>query len=300
MLNLIIAIVVSVSLDTITIPIGDQTNLHLEATATPQEQVYLPVYGEKLTDEIEIVDRSDIDTTRLADGRLRISQSLTVTSFKDSLFYISPLPFVANGDTFYSEGLTLNVIQPFVIDSTLAITPIKDIYKAPIWWKGIIITLLSFLLPLLLIMLGVWIWRRWFRKDVITGDEIDPVLLRPAEEVAIEKLDSLKSRQLWQQGLTKEYYSELTDVVREYIGRRFAVSSQEKTSDETLALLRPLLKEQREVYGSLKTMLNTADLVKFAKWTTTSEENEQNMREAYNFVHDTTPEPTENTEEAKV
>ena len=300
MLNLILAIIVTARLDTVAIPIGDQTQLHIEATTTPSEQVYLPVYGENLTDEIEIVDRSGIDTTRLKDGRLRLHQSLTITSFKDSLFYIEPLPFVADSDTLYSEGLTLNVIQPFVIDTALAITPHKGIYKAPIWWKGLIILLLSLLLPLLLVLLGVWVWRRWFRKDVVATDAIDPVLLRPAEEVAIERLDSLREKQLWQQGQTKEYYSELTDVVREYISRRFGVSSQEKTSDETLKLLRPLLKDKRELFDNLKSMLNIADLVKFAKWTTTAEENEQNMQEAYSFVHDTTPEQTENTEEAKL
>ena len=61
-----------------------------------------------------------------------------------------------------------------------------------------------------------------------------------------------------------------------------------------------LLKDKRELFDNLKSMLNIADLVKFAKWTTTAEENEQNMQEAYSFVHDTTPEQTENTEEAKL
>ena len=75
--------------------------------------------------------------------------------------------------------------------------------------------------------------------------------------------------------------------------------SSEKTSDETLRALQPVMTEQKELFGSLKQMLQLADLVKFAKWTATPDENERSLRTAYDFVHDTTPTETVEANEIK-
>lgn len=296
-MNLLLAIVVSAVLDSTTIFIGDQTDLHLQATMNATEQVSLPVYGETLMPEIEIVDRTIADTTRLSDGRMQVNQYLTITSFKDSLFYIAPQPFVCGGDTLWSEPLSLNVVQPFEVDTALAITDIKDIQDAPIWWWGIIRWIL---LGLLLIGLGIGIYYlvRYIRKHK-TGatEEEEQVPLRPAEEVALEKLDEIKAEKIWQDGKVKEYHTELTDVIREYISRRYEVSSTEKTSDETLQELKPLMKEQKDLFDRLRKMLSLADLVKFAKWTTTPDENESALLTAYDFVRETTPTETHENDE---
>lgn len=296
-MNLLLAIVVSAVLDSTTIFIGDQTDLHLQATMDATEQVSLPVYGETLMPEIEIVDRTIADTAQLSDGRIQVNQYLTITSFKDSLFYIAPQPFVCGGDTLWSEPLSLNVVQPFEVDTTLAITDIKDIQKAPIWWWGIIRWIL---LGLLVIGLGIGIYYlvRYIRKHK-TGatEEEEQVPLRPAEEVALEKLDEIKAEKIWQDGKVKEYHTELTDVIREYISRRYEVSSTEKTSDETLRELKPLMKEQKDLFDRLRKMLSLADLVKFAKWTTTPDENESALLTAYDFVRETTPTETHESDE---
>lgn len=296
MFNILLAIVVSASIDSTMLFIGDQTALHLQATCESAEQVQMPVYGESLIDGIEIVERTPVDTVFLNDGRYQLSQQLTLTSFKDSLFYIAPLPFVSGEDTFWTESLSLNVIQPFEIDTTLAITDIKPIAKAPIWVWGIIRWILLALLIAGLAVggyyLSLYIGRR---KGIIPEAPKEPE--RPAEEVALEKLDQIKEQKIWQSGQVKEYHTQLTDVVREYIGRRFDVSSSEKTSDETLREMKPLLKEQKDLYEKLRKMLSLADLVKFAKWTTTPDENELSLKTAYDFVHETTPEA--NDEELK-
>ena len=128
MLTTILALVVSAAIDSTTLFIGDQTDLHLRATSEVGEQVQMPVLGEHLIPGIEIVDRTIVDTTTLSDGRVQYNQYLTLTSFEDSLFYIEPLPFVSGDDTVWSESLMLNVVQPFEMDSTdMAITDIKGI-----------------------------------------------------------------------------------------------------------------------------------------------------------------------------
>jgi hypothetical protein len=269
--------------------IGDQTAMHLSVTQEANERVEMPVFGETLQDGIEIVDRSAVDTTTLPDGRLQLSQELTLTSFKDSLFAVAPIAVVSGGDTFRTEPMALNVIQPFEVDSSLAITDIKDIEKAPIYWWGILRWILL-ALAVIGLFVGAYYGVQWYRKHFLKEEEvIEPELLRPADEVALEKLDEIKAQKIWKDGKVKEYQTELTDVVREYISRRFDVQSTEKTSDETLRAMKPLI--DKELFAKLSKMLQLADLVKFAKWHTTPDENEQALSTAYEFVKETTPVP---------
>ena len=290
MLTMILALVVSAAIDSTTLFIGDQTDLHLRAICEMGEQVQLPVLGEQLIPGIEIVDRTIVDTTILNDGRVQYNQYLTLTSFKDSLFYISPLPFVSGGDTMWSESLMLNVVQPFEMDSAdIAITDIKGIYKAPIWWWGVLRWILLALATVVVGVGGYYLITYMQRRLAKETTDIVPVEpLRPSEEVALEKLDLIREQKIWQSGQVKEYHTQLTDVVREYIARRFEVSSAEQTSDETLRAMRLMLKEQKDLYEQLRKMLTLADLVKFAKWTTTPDENEMSLRSAYDFVKETT------------
>lgn len=291
-LSIILTIVVSAQLDSTQLMIGDQCDLRLQATLDKQEHVQFPVYGEELIPGIEITDRTMIDTVSLKDGRQQLTQYLTVTSFKDSLFFIPALPFVSGDDTMFTDPLSLNVIQPFEIDTTQnAITDIKPVYKAPIWWWGI---LRWVLLALAIAGLGVgsyylykYIKKRRLMRE---GDYVEPEVIRPAEEVALEKLDKIKEEKIWQQGRQKDYHTELTDVVREYIANRFGISSQEQTSSEILTDIQSVLKDRKDLYSSLKKMLSLADLVKFAKWNPLPDENEQSLRSAYEFVRETTPE----------
>ena len=90
MLNILLAIVVSASIDSTTLMLGDQTDLHLQVTHDKSEQVEWPQFGETLQPEIEIVDKTIVDTVALPDGRVQLHQYLTLTSFKDSLFSIEP------------------------------------------------------------------------------------------------------------------------------------------------------------------------------------------------------------------
>lgn len=290
MRHLLLAIIVSVSVDSTTLFIGDQTDMHLQVTHDKQEVVQMPVYGETLMPGIEIVDRTIVDTTYLANDQVQLNQYLTLTSFADSLFYISPIPFVNGNDTIFSEGISLNVVQPFEMDSTdMAITDIKDIYNAKIWWWGIIRWIL---LALACVGLGIglyylirYIMRQ--QKGEMTIKPSEPK--RPAEEIALEALDRIKQEKIWQNGQIKQYHTQLTDVLRTYIAQRYDFSSNEKTSDEILREMKIRLQDNRELYNQLQKMLQLADLVKFAKWRTTPDENELSLKIAYDFVHQTTP-----------
>lgn len=192
--------------------------------------------------------------------------------------------------------MALNVIQPFEVDSSLAITDIKDIEKAPIWWWGIF-RWIVLVIALIGTGIGVYYLVRWLKSKEQEEEIINPELLRPADEVALEKLNAIKEQKIWKEGKHKEYHTQLTDVIREYVNRRYEINSTEKTSDETLRALKPIFRDQRELFQRLEKMLQIADLVKFAKWHTTPDENEQGLQTAYDFVNETKEILAENEEE---
>ncbi len=296
MLQFIIAIIVSASIDSTTLMIGDQTAMHLQVIQDKNDKVQMPVYGEWLIPGIEIVNRTGIDSSKLSDGRVKLTQDYTLTSFEDSLFAINPIVFTINGDTVLSDPLMLNVVQPFELDTSYAICDIKPIQKAPVWVWGVA---RWFVLAIFMIALGLGLYYilTHIRDGRRLRDTFKPVVpQRPAEEVALEQLDIIRKEKIWQNGREKDYHTQLTDVVREYIAGRFNVSSTEKTSEETLREMKPILNEQKELYTGLTGMLRLADLIKFAKWKATPEENENSLRMAYRFVNETTPKK-ENKEE---
>ena len=290
LLSILLSIVINTSLDSTVVCLGDQTGLRFEATCAPDEYVTFPTFGKELIDGVEIVRQSGVDSTVDKQGK-HYSQQLMLTSFEDSLFFVEPLPFASGGDTAYSETITLNFVQPFVLDSTVAITDIKALQKAPIWWWGYIRWILG---ALLLAGIGFLVW--WLLGKIGNNTNVytpakkkEPE--RPAEEVALEQLDRIREEKIWTQGQTKQYHTELTDVLRTYIAKRFGVASTEKTSDETLQAMKPILSDQRELHASLTKVLRLADLVKFAKWQATPDENEQALHIAYEFVNETKPAP---------
>lgn len=302
-LSILLSVVLSAQLDSTEMAIGNQTNLHLSAVTNGTEQVVFPRYDAQIQQDIEVVEQGKVDTTKQADGRVCYSQDILVTSFKDTLIYIQPLKIVVDGDTQETNPLSLNVIQPFVMDTTDAITDIKGVLKPQTNWKDIFLWIGLALLAIGLAT-GIYFLVRWLRKRQNQANEkaVNPELLRPCDEVALEKLDKIKAEKAWQNGDQKKYFSELTFVIREYIGRRYEVRSTEKTSDDTLAAMKPILMEadQRELFSKLEQMLRLADLVKFAKWTALPDESETALASAYHFVKSTRPaleEPTDNNKQ---
>ena len=92
----------------------------------------------------------------------------------------------------------------------------------------------------------------------------EPIIIRPAHEIALEKLSGLKSESLWEKGSVKEYYSKLTYIFREYLENRFDIQALESTSEQIITQL-----EKKDfdtgMNDDVRRVLQSADLVKFAK-----------------------------------
>ena len=290
--------VVSASLDSTVILIGEQTRLSLEAEQQPGEVVQFPLFSDRIPGGLDIVEPLQVDTAKVTDGLIRVTHSYVVTAFEDSLLYIPPFAFAEDGDTLWSRSLSLKVVQPFELDmESNSITDIKPVYRPRFNWLGLF-KIVLLVLAVAAVGAGVYVLVRKYvqKKPVFEPAAAEPE--RPAHEVALEALNRLKEEKPWQQGRLKEYYTQLTDTVRLYIDRTFGVNACEMTSNEILDGLRQMKKDSKELYGKLADMLRTADLAKFAKWQPSPSECEQSLKDAFTFVEQTMPhEPEPPTEE---
>ena len=105
----------------------------------------------------------------------------------------------------------------------------------------------------------------------------------PAHIIALRALEELRLKKLWQEGRHKEYYSELSDILRNYMYNRWDIPAMEMVSDEVLEALEQLHTE-KSLLNQLRTWVRTADSVKFAKACPLPDENSQAFQAVYDFV----------------
>jgi len=289
---------VNASLDSTVIWIGNQAHLTFEVSQQPNQKVSMPIFSDSIRG-LSLVEPVKIDTVKSPDGHILVKQHYLVTAFKDSLLYIPPFPFVLNGDTVWSKSLSLKVIQPFKIDTASnTIADIKPVLNPKFNWLNLLFIILLVLAIHGIIILIFTIYKKYFKKlPDLSSKEMK--LLLPPYVVALNQLDRIKQEKPWQQGRSKEYHTELTDIVREYIERVFNINSMEMTSEEILEHLKNLKAEQKIAYTGLKQILQLADLVKFAKWNANPDEHELSLSNAYSFVNHTHVEETKPSEEIK-
>ena len=278
---------VSATMDSTILLVGEQTRLTFTVAQMRDRQVCAPVFSDTIVSGLEIVERLPLDTQLADDGLLLVSQSYVLTSFDSALYFIDAQPFVDGADTLYSNPLSLKVVSIPVDTAQHAIADIKPVYAPPFDWPLFWLIVLITLGVVALEVIGIFVYRYVKRHAAPSAEVAEPQDLRPAHEIALERLDVIKAEKLWQQNRAKEYHTQLTDVVRDYIARRFGICAVEQTSAEILAGIQPALSGQKTVYADLKTLLTTSDLVKFAKYKPLVSEDEKSLALAYQFVEAT-------------
>jgi hypothetical protein len=293
-------ITVNAHIDSTVLWIGDQANLTFQVSQKLNQRVNMPVFSDSIVRGLELVGPVKTDTVKSKDGPILVTQHYVVTSFKDSLLYIPPFPFICNGDTVWSKSLSLKVVQPFKIDTAShSIADIKSVFNPKFDWPGLAKIILLILLIQGLLVIALILYRKFKKNNSVFENNIIESLL-PPHIVALNRLDRIKQDKPWQQGRTKEYHTELTDIIREYIECIFNIKSMELTSDEILDQLNQLRKNEKTAYLGLKQMLQLADLVKFAKWNPTPDEHELSLRNAYLFIDLTKVEDVKPTEAVNI
>lgn len=282
-------VVARISADTNRILIGKPIRLNLQLSQPKSLNIEWPVFTDSLGG-MEILQYFPPDTMKVDDPNILLrSQTITVTSFDSGGYVIPSIVFnykvagVSKDIVIETDPLSIEVYS-VPVDTTLDIRDIRPVEKAPFDPMWIIWALLAYHVLLILIALVVW----YLNKRNAVGEVVNaPVVARiPAHIIALEALTTLEGERVWQNGQVKLYYTRLTDILRQYIERRWLVNAMELTSDEILehGFVNTIDKLNKE---ELERVLRLADLVKFAKWQATPGENEWSMQLSLKFVSDT-------------
>ena len=274
---------VKTQIETSNIRIGEQFNLKISVNET--ENVILPKLELK---GLEVIDSAKIDTIRNM-----IIQKYIITGFDSGSFYIPQQQVFVKNQAYLTDSLLVNVATVAIDTAKIKKYPIKSIKKEPYVFDDFKIYI--YLLIAALIIIGFWIYYFVIRKRKIDEDEPTYKALPPYEE-AIYKLNELDEKLLWQNNKVKEYYSELTDIVRGYIERELKVPALEKTSDEIIDMLKDFhdasaITANKITIQKLKDLLREADLVKFAKSKPLAPEIEEDRKDAEEVLHNLKPKP---------
>jgi len=108
----------------------------------------------------------------------------------------------------------------------------------------------------------------------------------PPHTLALDALDNLRLKKIWQSGRIKEYHTELTDIIREYIDGKFNVNAHELTTYEIMDAINGTT-ANNDAKEKLRQTLILADLVKFAKQQPLPLEHDGSLNNAYDFVKET-------------
>ncbi len=283
----------SATLDSTTILIGGQIDLKIEVSQPEGIKINFPVFNDTITKNIEIVEKGEIDSIKLENNRLILSQLYRITSFDSGLHYIPPIKFeVFDGElkkTVDTDPLSLNVVNPFEdVNPEKGIMDIKGVQDSPFKLSEIVEYIYLGLGIILVIALAVWLYLYYKKKKQGSGNIfIKAKPDEPAHVIAIRELDKIKASKLWENNKIKEFYTSVSITLREYIENRFTLPALEQTSIEILSELKKSDQIDKEVYKHLNQILELSDLVKFAKFEPLPDEHAMTIMNAYFFVEKT-------------
>jgi len=210
---------------------------------------------------------------------------IRLTTIDSGKIFMPPIEFdyKVKGDTgthkAYTNSLLLN-ITGVAIDPKGDIKDIKPPLSAPWLFEDFLPYLVA------LIVLGAfaggfyYYWRKNKQKqDLLSNIKV----IIPPHREALTALRTLEEKKLWQQGMVKQYYSEVTEIIRHFFERRWSIIALELTTDEILMQMKHI-PDALTVWKEMESFFITADLVKFAKYEPSPAEHENEMRSAYEIV----------------
>ncbi len=279
---------VQAKIDPIEMLIGEQAQVTLTIQANDNANIEWP----KLQPRQMLVPGVEIISTRHPDAHTML---ITLTSFDGSLYHLPAFNVKVDGNELKSSDLALKVVEVEVDTTQLnKMFPPKDVQDNPFDWQD---WSLSFWLSILLLLLVALTYYLYIRlragKPIITHIKIVKRLL--PHQKAMKEIEQIKADKMVASENQKEYYTKLTDTLRRYIEERYGFSAMEMTSSEIIGRL--MASGDQQSLNELTQLFMTADLVKFAKYSTMINENDQNLVNAIDFINQTKLEnqPTEET-----
>lgn len=277
---------VEVKIEPIEIMIGEQAQVTVTVQPTDGAKVEMPSFQprQQIVAGIEVLAVQHPDEHTLL---------LTLTSFDGNLYYLPPFKVKVNGKTIESKSLALKVVE-VEVDSTKLdkfFGP-KDVQDNPFLWSDWKMPFWLSVVILLLLVVAYYLYLRLRdNKPIIARIKIVKRLL--PHQKAMKEIEQIKADKMVSSEDQKEYYTKLTDTLRKYIEERYGFSAMEMTSSEIIGRLTS--SGDQNSLDELRRLFMTADLVKFAKYSTMINENDANLVNAIDFINQTKLEnqPTE-------
>lgn len=291
------------TLDSASLLMGNQTIIHIEIKQDATQKGKIINEPDKTSDVVELTKGIEFrgivrNDTSIVDGNLKqINRDYLIQSFDSGTYVIPPFKYVIGVDTFSSNELSLKVI-PVKLDSaeraTQLLTNFAPIEEIDSKWHDSLPDLIVdywqiwlIVIVVVLALIALYMLYRYRTKNMPKNK-----IIIPPYDLAMQKLSTLKSKRLCENGREKEYYTLLIDILREYLASRFGINAIEMTTTQILDALNSNIEtaDKKEI---LKDVLDIADFVKFAKVLPTSDENEKAFNDIKSFVVSTKPIETE-------
>ena len=285
-------VTVSAKLDTNAMLIGDHVGLTLKYSGPAKSQVLWPFMPDTILGSITVIGRGKIDTAFTADKKsVTYTQQLNITCYDSGFYTIPSIPFKHRilpdtTGTVSATTMMLLAVHTVKVDTTQAIKPIIGPLKVPISFREMLRWILAALAVLVLIAGLVWFIRKRRKKEPVF--RLKPKVVLQPHERALQEIEKLRVKKLWQAGRVKEYHSELTEILRRYVEDRFQVPALEQTSSEIAEDLVTHSDCPRPSLDKLSSLLVLADMVKFAKALPLPAENEKSISDGIEFIYETT------------
>ena len=294
--------VAKAELDATNVQIGDHIRLTISLQTDVNNLVIFPVLSDTMDQKIVFISVSELDSITERRSSLRTyARTFTFTIFEPGEYHFPEIPFLVKIPTeqdyieVFTNPVSVTVTAPEV-DMEAGIRGIKANWRIPITFRELLPYLLILLAVALLTFAGIYVYRKWKNKEPLFVFAPKPVI--PAHVEALENLEKLRLKQLWQNNLVKEYYTELTDILRVYTEKGLHINAVEMTSDELIdAIENSEFENKSELLTLLRNTLPTADLVKFAKATPLADEHDRCFKDVKQFVEITIPKEKEEEEE---
>jgi hypothetical protein len=249
------------SIDTIKNKIGAEFKLSIKTTVDTSSKVIFPKL--KNFGALEVIQSYPIDTVK-TDGRYELVKKYGLTQFDSGRYVIPSIKIFIDSKVFMTDSLLVEVANVKVDTLKQKMFDIKDIAPADNsignWWKYLLI---------LALIIGIGAFIYWYIKKH-QKKKIEEEIFKTPIEKATSLLNNLEKKELWQKGEVKAYYSELTDIARNYIEEAIEIPAMESTTSELIqglkaASVKKKMTVSQETIENLERVLKQADLVKFAK-----------------------------------
>ena len=285
---------VTSSIDSTSIKIGEQITYKIEvetdttnAVIFPEGQTFMP---------LEMIESYQPDTTKY-DAKYKLIKKYGLTQFDSGKYVIPKQKIIIGGKTFATDSMLVEV-NDIVVDTTKQklydVKPMIDVKKpSSNWWLWLLL-----IIAIAAIIAFLVYWFVWRKKPLTEEEKIAQLPPYDRAKLALKQLDETK---YLERAEIKEYYSELTFIIRKYLDEKVYDKALESTTDQLIDRLN-ILQEGNQIELSkddiknIEAILKRADLVKFAKSAPDIELaklDRQTIDTEIDQVKDALPEPSE-------